>query len=1040
MAVQNRLNLATDLPIWRSIDNERQISPGRWELDLNADYMRATGINAVHVRNFLAVVQVDPEGEDDPEATTITIRIPTDRTPSEYVDEMYVATRPEFQPRKLTLEEIVYVLNSVPFVMSSDASNLPTRQVTWQVTPDDIDPVLRTINPEIIRNYQTTADTIRYSILRRLTAQLLDTVLSPLALDDLKNAIVNQFEKSRIHPGSMVGVTAAEALGGPITQMALNSFHSSGSAKNVSYGIDAMRELLNVSQKRKHESSTIYFKRHDLSFDDVIVKKNEIIEVTVADLIEDYNIGSPLESNLSVNWWHDIYQIATGRTAQSILHKELDQVSTVLRLYLNINAVYANRITMDQIVLAIDSRNAGTVYCVPSPLAIGIIDVYPNEEKIREPLQKDKRGLVAESQSPIFASDFAPFTFLNTIVYPNLGKISIKGIPGIQRLFPADTGVWKVISEEKKMADDERQLWQQARLEQGITDPPVDPNRAIWYLIFNTSMMKANGVTPQKVMDLLTACYVTILEGTTSYLLVQLPTRPEIEPLDKERQAEFPKDVQEKILEKEPELKETDPRKREAEIKLREDLKKKEAEDLLKPSGWVNHRLALDAKEKKLLEDYHRRAGNNFYIRPVTPIERAANLYYAETDGANLQALLSRDDVDETRTLCNNVHEIYRVLGIEAARTFLIREFLAVIGNEGGNINPRHVTLLVDFMTNMGEPTPITFSGISRQPIGALEKASFERAMDTFQEAAGFGKSETIKSVSAAVVIGQRAKIGTGYMDILVDEEMEAALVQEMQGRQAALEQSVLDTEENKAILDVDTNFATGTVRKEEDDPEMMNEIVAGVGELIPQFEPDVNLATADAPQAPQVKETVTTTLPAIAGSVQRPGGIPSFKQVKEELSPAPSPKQIAVPVLRPGTAAPQIRIPLKPAPAPATQPTPPRAPTVPLPSPKGGQAPVPKVPMPTIAAPKLPTTPSPKAAPKLPLPTLQKPPAVMPIPTIQKPPVVMPIPTIQKPPAVMAIPTIQKPPAVMPIATVVGPTPKLPITIPILKPKPAGR
>ena len=132
--------------------------------------------------------------------------------------------------------------------------------------------------------------------------------------------------------------------------------------------------------------------------------------------------------------------------------------------------------------------------------------------------------------------------------------------------------------------------------------------------------------------------------------------------------------------------------------------------------------------------------------RPIkNELLKASSMVYADTDGTNLRDILGRDDVDPTRTISNDVHEIKSVLGIEAARNFLISEINSVIAHEGTYINPRHIILLVDFMTSLGDVYGVTFSGVSRQPIGPLAKASFERAMDTFKEASLFGTMETIQ-------------------------------------------------------------------------------------------------------------------------------------------------------------------------------------------------------------------------------------------------------------------------------------------------------
>lgn len=47
---------------------------------------------------------------------------------------------------------------------------------------------------------------------------------------------------------------------------------------------------------------------------------------------------------------------------------------------------------------------------------------------------------------------------------------------------------------------------------------------------------------------------------------------------------------------------------------------------------------------------------------------------YLSTDGTNLKKVLQHSDVDYVRTTTNDVQEISRVLGIEAARQAMIQE------------------------------------------------------------------------------------------------------------------------------------------------------------------------------------------------------------------------------------------------------------------------------------------------------------------------------------------------------------------------------
>ena len=57
----------------------------------------------------------------------------------------------------------------------------------------------------------------------------------------------------------MVGALAAQSLGEPLTQMTLNTFHYAGvSAKNITLGVPRLKEIINVSQKPKTPSLTVF--------------------------------------------------------------------------------------------------------------------------------------------------------------------------------------------------------------------------------------------------------------------------------------------------------------------------------------------------------------------------------------------------------------------------------------------------------------------------------------------------------------------------------------------------------------------------------------------------------------------------------------------------------------------------------------------------------------------------------------------------------------------------------------------------------------
>lgn len=140
------------------------------------------------------------------------------------------------------------------------------------------------------------------------------------------------------------------------------------------------------------------------------------------------------------------------------------------------------------------------------------------------------------------------------------------------------------------------------------------------------------------------------------------------------------------------------------------------------------------------------------------------------TEGTNLRDVLALSIVDAPFTMTNDVNEVYEVLGIEAARQALYNELMDVI--DGNNVNYRHITLLVDVMTNRGTILSVNRHGINRGDIGPLAKCSFEETTDKLIKAGIFAEYDKINGVSANVMLGQIAPCGTGDVDVIMDEEM----------------------------------------------------------------------------------------------------------------------------------------------------------------------------------------------------------------------------------------------------------------------------
>lgn len=143
--------------------------------------------------------------------------------------------------------------------------------------------------------------------------------------------------------------------------------------------------------------------------------------------------------------------------------------------------------------------------------------------------------------------------------------------------------------------------------------------------------------------------------------------------------------------------------------------------------------------------------------------------WFMDTNGNNLLDILSHPNIDYTRTISNDINEVYEVFGIEAARQVLLNELTDMLASEG--VNYRHISLLVDTMTNKGALLSVDRHGINRSDIGPFAKCSFEETSDMLIKAGIFGEFDKVNGVSANIMLGQIPPCGTGDTQIMIDEE-----------------------------------------------------------------------------------------------------------------------------------------------------------------------------------------------------------------------------------------------------------------------------
>ena len=221
------------------------------------------------------------------------------------------------EPRLLKPDEINFVLSGIPvpynYLNPSEISNFETSLKSVYSS----DPYVATsLYKNIIKNYYSMLDEI---------------IITPSALNDLKDTFTEFFNLSRIIPGTTVGNIASDAIGAPITQMTLNSF-ANITGKSVSYGLGYIQELINATE-REQLTMTLHFKNKYLSFDEILNYRTKFVQLNLGILTTDYEIlpYEELKDNFSDNLLVIITNYPYSIIGILIIHllKMLNLVNTV---------------------------------------------------------------------------------------------------------------------------------------------------------------------------------------------------------------------------------------------------------------------------------------------------------------------------------------------------------------------------------------------------------------------------------------------------------------------------------------------------------------------------------------------------------------------------------------------------------------------------------------------------------------------------------------------------------------------------------------
>ncbi len=156
-------------------------------------------------------------------------------------------------------------------------------------------------------------------------------------------------------------------------------------------------------------------------------------------------------------------------------------------------------------------------------------------------------------------------------------------------------------------------------------------------------------------------------------------------------------------------------------------------------------------------------------IKKITEVipKKENNEIVCVASGSSLKDVYAIPEIDFTRTISNNLFEVAKLLGIEAARQLIINEASQVINEQGLDIDIRHIMFIADLMTNKGKVMGITRSGITNEKESVLARASFETPIKHLINASLTGEVDKLSSVVENVMINQPIPVGTGLPGLI---------------------------------------------------------------------------------------------------------------------------------------------------------------------------------------------------------------------------------------------------------------------------------
>ncbi len=127
--------------------------------------------------------------------------------------------------------------------------------------------------------------------------------------------------------------------------------------------------------------------------------------------------------------------------------------------------------------------------------------------------------------------------------------------------------------------------------------------------------------------------------------------------------------------------------------------------------------------------------------------------YNLAIEGSGLNEIMRIPGIDHKKCVSNNIMEVEKVLGIEAARSTIINEIKFTFSGHSIYVDNRHLQLIADLMTFKGMVLGFTRFGISKMKDSTLMHSSFEKTTDHLFDASFHSRNDIVSGVSECIIM-----------------------------------------------------------------------------------------------------------------------------------------------------------------------------------------------------------------------------------------------------------------------------------------------